>query len=76
MVVFKIDSMLPNILFSTQSACSSGSSKPSHVLSAITDDVKRIKNSFRLGISKYTTEGEIDFVAEHIIQISNNKTIN
>ena len=68
--------MLPNILFSTQSACSSGSSKPSHVLSAITDDVKRIKNSFRLGISKYTTEGEIDFVAEHIIQISNNKTIN
>ena len=47
--------MLPNIIFSTQSACSSGSSKPSHVLSAITNDVKRVATSFRIGISKYTT---------------------
>ena len=65
----RLKELLPNVMFSTSSACSSASPKPSHVISAlgVNDDI--IKSSFRLGINKYNTVEEIDFVAKKIIQI-------
>ncbi len=58
---------LPNMVFSTGSACTTASAKSSHVLKAIglTDDLA--KSSFRLGISKYSNTNEIDLVAQQII---------
>ena len=61
---------LPNIMFSTSSACSSLSPKPSHVISALEVSNSVIKSSFRIGINKYNTMEEIDFVANRIIEKS------
>ena len=66
----QLKQLLPNVLFSTTSACSSLSSKPSHVLSALTKDKNILKNSFRIGINKYNTKEEIDFVARKMIKIA------
>ncbi len=60
---------LPNIIFSTSSACASGSAKPSHVISSITTDRNVLKGSFRFGINKYNTLEEIDFVIERIVEL-------
>ena len=59
---------LPNIVFSTGSACTSASAKPSHVITSIGVENWVLKNVFRMGISKYNTVEEIDFVATEIIQ--------
>jgi len=58
---------LPNIIFSTSSACASGSAKPSHVISALGVN-EEIKNGvFRFGINKFNTTDEIDYVGERIV---------
>lgn len=59
------------IAFSSGSACSSASLELSHVLKAIgrTDDES--KCSVRLGIGRYTTNEEIDFTMEKIIEAVN-----
>jgi len=59
---------LSNIMFSTSSACASGSAKPSHVILAITTDEDILKGSFRFGINKYNTVEEIDYVGEQIVE--------
>jgi len=60
---------LPNIMFSTSSACSSTSGEPSHVISSITSDKAILYGSFRLGISKNTTVKEINTILELIIEV-------
>ncbi len=59
-------SRLPDIAFSTGSACVVGSAAPSHVLIAmgLSEDMARC--SIRLSLSKYTTREEIDEVAKQI----------
>lgn len=68
------DAMLMNldmmgIAVSTGSACSSGSSSPSHVLSAMNFDKKRIFNSIRVSLGRYTTESDIVKVIQAIEDI-------
>lgn len=65
----QLKGLLPNVMFSTSSACSSTSPKPSHVISALNVNDTIIKSSFRLGINKYNTNEEVDFVASKIIEI-------
>ena len=67
----QLKELLPNVMFSTTSACSSILSEQSHVLSAIGLDKNTSNCSFRLGIGKYNTISEIDFVASKIIGIAN-----
>lgn len=62
---------LSDIIFSTSSACSSGSAKPSHVISATTTDENVLKGSFRFGVNKYNTLEEIDFVAKRVVNLVN-----
>ena len=62
---------LPNIIFSTGSACTSGSTKPSHVITSLGVDESVLRNSFRLGIGKYNTSSEIEYVAAKIIRTVN-----
>ena len=66
----EIIGVLPNIMLSTSSACASGSTKPSHVLSALGINATLLKGSFRFGVNKYNTVAEIDYVGAKIIEIA------
>ncbi len=59
------------IYASAGSACSSGSSEPSHVLRAIGVPDVAIHGSIRFSLSRYTTEDEVDRVIEIIPGIIN-----
>lgn len=59
-------SKLPEIAFSTRSACSSSDGDYSYVLKAIGLTEKEISNTIRIGLSKYTTEEEILYTAKQI----------
>ncbi len=56
-----------NIAFSSGSACT-GSKKPSHVLLAIGRTVEQAKCSFRFGLSRFTTESEIEYAIDLIVR--------
>lgn len=59
---------LPNLIFSTGSACTSGSAKPSHVLLALGTDPSLLNKAFRFGVGKYNTMEEIDYVGSIIVE--------
>jgi len=61
-------SKLKNIALSTGSACNSATLEPSYVLKAIGLDDKKIKSSVRFSIGRGTTQEEIDYVSEKVIQ--------
>jgi cysteine desulfurase len=51
---------------SSGSACSSGSVQPSHVLQAMNVPDEFIAGAIRFSLSRFTTEQDVDFVAERI----------
>jgi len=55
---------LDGIAVSSGSACSSGSFKPSHVLTAMGADEKAAKSALRISIGYATTQAEIDAFLE------------
>ena len=59
---------LPEVALSTGSACSSEAIAPSHVLSAIGLG-KLANSSVRFGVSRYTTEEEVDWVVGRLGEI-------
>jgi cysteine desulfurase len=56
---------------SSGSACTSGSLEPSHVLRAMGVPFTAAHGSIRYSLSRYTTEQEVDFVAEKMPAIVN-----
>ena len=54
------------IAASSGSACTSGSLEPSHVILAMGIPFTAAHGSIRFGLSRYTTEEEIDYVIEHV----------
>ena len=61
---FKLD--LAGISCSSGSACQSGSSQPSHVLSEMLSDDDMKKISLRFSFSKFNTIKEVDYVVEFL----------
>lgn len=59
------------IACSTGSACSSGSSQPSHVLAAMGVPIDRIESSLRFGVSRLSTASEIELAIERISSCCN-----
>ncbi len=57
-----------NIAFSTTSACASAKAEESHVLKAIGINKDLLKNSVRFGLSKFTTEEEIDYAISTLVE--------
>eukprot|EP00542_Grammatophora_oceanica_P022963 CAMPEP_0194031884 /NCGR_PEP_ID=MMETSP0009_2-20130614/4950_1 /TAXON_ID=210454 /ORGANISM="Grammatophora oceanica, Strain CCMP 410" /LENGTH=459 /DNA_ID=CAMNT_0038672149 /DNA_START=162 /DNA_END=1541 /DNA_ORIENTATION=- len=55
---------LKNIAVSSGSACTSASLEPSYVLRALGVDDELAHSSLRFGISRFTTEEEVDFVLD------------
>ncbi len=64
---------LHNIAVSNGSACTSSTSKPSHVLLAIGRNRKEALSSIRIGIGKYNTKQEIMKTAQTIIEVIKKK---
>jgi cysteine desulfurase len=62
---------LQNIMLSNSSACSSGNTKASHVLTSLQLTEEQAKECVRIGIGKYNTLEEIEFTASKIIETVN-----
>lgn len=58
---------LPNLAFSTGSACNAVDPEPSHVLIAMGLSRDAANQSIRLSVGRFTTEAEIDEAADRII---------
>jgi len=59
---------LSDIALSSGSACTSASLEPSYVLRAIGSDVDLAHSSLRFGLSRFTTEEEVDYVIERVVK--------
>jgi cysteine desulfurase len=55
--------LVPEIAVSIGSACSSGDSKPSHVLKAMGVPERLLERSVRFSLGRFTTAAEIDYVS-------------
>jgi len=62
---------LPHLIFSNSSACTSGSTEPSYVISALGVSDEVLKGAFRFGISKSLTIEDIDYAGEQIVEAAN-----
>jgi cysteine desulfurase len=60
---------LDDIAVSTGSACHTASAEPSHVLSALGLDGDLARASLRFGLGRWTTEAEVDYVAEKMASV-------
>ncbi|KEI41130.1 uncharacterized protein L969DRAFT_84847 [Mixia osmundae IAM 14324] len=60
---------LKDIALSSGSACTSASLEPSYVLRALGSAEDMAHSSIRFGLGRFTTEAEVDFVAEKMVQI-------
>ncbi|KAJ3997288.1 pyridoxal phosphate-dependent transferase [Lentinula boryana] len=58
---------LKDIALSSGSACTSASLEPSYVLRALGAAEDMAHSSLRFGIGRFTTEAEVDFVVQHIV---------
>ena len=59
---------IKDIACSSGSACTSASLEPSYVLRAMGVDVELAHTSIRFGVGRFTTEEEIDFAIELIVE--------
>ena len=58
---------IKNLAVSSGSACTSASLEPSYVLRALGVDVELAHTSLRIGLGRFTTEEEVDFAVESIV---------
>ncbi len=63
----KIADLLKQFAFSSGSACSSGTSEPSHVLKAMGLSNDEITKSFRFSFSKFNTQSEVELLTKNIL---------
>lgn len=57
---------MKDVALSSGSACTSASLEPSYVLRALGASDENAHSSIRFGIGRFTTEEEVDFVAEKL----------
>jgi cysteine desulfurase len=62
---------IKELAVSSGSACTSASLEPSYVLRALGVEEELAHTSLRLGLGRFTTEAEVDFAVEHIVQAVN-----
>ena len=59
-------SKLPELAFSMGAACAAGNAQSSHVLAAIGLNEQQVKGSIRIGLSRFTTQPEVERAAQLI----------
>jgi cysteine desulfurase len=62
---------LAGIYCSSGSACASGSSEPSHVLTAMGLSTERVESAIRLSVGVPTTAADVESSADRILKIIN-----
>ncbi len=62
---------IKELAVSSGSACTSASLEPSYVLRALGVEEELAHTSLRIGLGRFTTEAEVDFAVEHIVQAVN-----
>jgi cysteine desulfurase len=62
-----VPELLKNFAFSSGSACSSGTTEPSHVLAAMGLSEEEIKRSYRFSFSKFNTQEEVELLVGKIL---------
>lgn len=62
---------IKDVAFSSGSACSTSKAEPSHVLRAIGLNENEIRNSIRIGIGRFNTSEEIDYVSRRFAEVIN-----
>ena len=60
---------LPELAFSTGSACTSAKAQPSHVLQAMGLPDERVKEAVRFGLGRNTTPKDVDYVVERMTEV-------
>ena len=70
-MLMKLD--MQGIAVSTGSACSSGSARPSHVLTAMGLNEELVNGGVRFSFGRFNTEAEIDKAVEAIVSIYSEK---
>lgn len=60
---------LPDVAISSGSACTSAVPAPSHVLRAMGVDNDRAASSVRVGFGRFTTDDEIDYGVDRLIEV-------
>jgi cysteine desulfurase len=59
---------LPDLAFSSGSACSSASAEASYVLKAIGTSADLAESSLRIGLGRFTKEEEVNYAADRLIE--------
>ena len=62
---------IKELAVSSGSACTSASLEPSYVLRALGVEEELAHTSLRLGLGRFSTEQEVDYAVEHIVQAVN-----
>lgn len=62
---------IKDLAVSSGSACTSASLEPSYVLRALGVEEELAHTSLRLGLGRFTTEQDVDYAVEHIVQSVN-----
>ena len=62
---------IKDLCVSSGSACTSASLEPSYVLRALGVEEELAHTSLRLGIGRFTTEQDVDYAIEHIVEAVN-----
>jgi cysteine desulfurase len=60
---------LPDLAFSTGSACTTAKAQPSHVLQALGLSEERVREAVRFGLGRSTTREHIDYAVERICEV-------
>ena len=65
----QIMSAIPDIAFSSGSACTSNSIEPSYVIEALGCTEQQARGAIRFGLGRFTTVDEIDYSIDRITNI-------
>ena len=68
--------VIKELAVSSGSACTSTSIEPSHVLRALGLDDATVLASIRFGLGRFTTEAEIDYAVETVVDQVRNLRLN